>query len=492
MLRRALPRIHSSGRSAVCTRRLFSSTPSEISEPSSLFKVTTLPNGLRIATDGPPGHFSALGFYVDAGSRYEDPSLSGISHLMDRLAFQSTRGISADQMESRLGSLGGNYMCVSSRESIIYQAAVFNHDVEAMFEVLSATVRWPEITEQELQYQKEAAAYEIGEIWQKPELILPELLHMTAFKDNTLGLPLLCPEERLPQITRTDVLRYRQQFYTPQRIVTAFVGVDHNYAVDLAVRQFGDLPRSTVTTTDNSDVVARYSGGVVDMGEMPQQHVPNQPELAHMLFAFEGLSINDPDIYALATLQTLLGGGGSFSAGGPGKGMYSRLYTNVLNRYGFIENCAAFNHSYTDSGLFGITVSCLPSHASLVAPIMCAQLAYCTSKMNGGLTRTDVTRAKNQLRSSLLMNLESKMVELEDVGRQVQVNGTRVPVSEMCDKIDRLTVDDIINVARRVLKGKAHNRGSQSGGPTVVMQGKQGVFGDVLNECKKYDLGART
>ncbi|KAK9485244.1 Metalloenzyme, LuxS/M16 peptidase-like protein [Lipomyces starkeyi] len=452
---------------------------------SSLFRATTLPNGLRVATDGPPGHFSALGLYVDAGSRYEGTSHTGLSHMMDRLAYQTAKGYSADDMQAQLSQLGGNYMCVSSRESIIYQAAVFNKDVASMFELLSATVRWAEVTPEELQIQKETAEYEIGEIWRKPELILPELLHTAAYQSNTLGLPLLCPEDRLPAIRREDVLDYRASYYTPERMVAAFVGVDHDVAVGLAMQQFGDMAKGTIPVHTE---VSQYTGGVMSLGEMEVEHVPNQPDLAHIYIAFEGLSINDPDIYALATLQTLLGGGGSFSAGGPGKGMYSRLYTSVLNRYGFLETCAAFNHSYTDSGLFGVMVACLPSHASLVPAIICSQLAYCMSKFAGGLSKAEVQRAKNQLRSSLLMNLESKMVELEDLGRQVQVSGKKVAVDEMCEKIDRLTVADIINVARRVFRGQVHNVGTSKNGPTIVTQGKEGIFGDVLEECRKYGL----
>lgn len=55
----------------------------------------------------------------------------------------------------------------------------------------------------------------------------------------------------------------------------------------------------------------------------------------HLFFYFgaSGVSWEDPDLYAICTLQMLMGGGGSFSAGGPGKGMHSRLYRNVLNRY---------------------------------------------------------------------------------------------------------------------------------------------------------------
>src|SRR5690606_212604 len=92
---------------------------------------------------------------------------------------------------------------------------------------------------------------------------------------------------------------------------------------------------------------AKYTGGTLLIEDDTQPYT-------HLFVGFEGLSIHDDDIYALATLQLLMGGGSSFSAGGPGKGMYSRLFSNVLNRYNWIESCMSFNHCYSDSGLFGI------------------------------------------------------------------------------------------------------------------------------------------
>lgn len=111
------------------------------------------------------------------------------------------------------------------------------------------------------------------------------------------------------------------------------------------------------------------------------------PEFVHLHIAFEGVATSDPDIYALATLQMLLGGGGSFSAGGPGKGMYSRLYTQVLNQHAHIESCISFNHSYTDSGLFGISASCVPNFAPYLANVLCRQLAQTFTSGQGALTK---------------------------------------------------------------------------------------------------------
>ncbi|KFY28444.1 hypothetical protein V491_00457 [Pseudogymnoascus sp. VKM F-3775] len=537
-------------------------------DPAELDEITTLSNGVRVATEALPGHFSGVGVYIDAGSRYENEHLRGVSHIMDRLAFKSTTKRTSDEMLEALESLGGNIQCASSRESLMYQSATFNSAVPTTVALLAETIRNPLITEEEVQQQLETASYEIGEIWSKPELILPELVHMAAYKDNTLGNPLLCPKERLDKIDKSVIEAYRKAFFKPERIVVAFAGVEHKEAVRLTEQYFGDMkseatpqlfrtgsetsldsaseassssssesasaPPSPVQQSSNllsrlpflknlstsasnqasvlpdlslppsaEQILApsHYTGGFVALPVLPPPINPSLPPLTHIHLAFEALPISSDDIYALATLQTLLGGGGSFSAGGPGKGMYSRLYTNVLNQHGWVESCVAFNHSYTDSGLFGITSSCTPSKVVQMLDVMCRELQALTLE-NGfsALQMIEVNRAKNQLRSSLLMNLESRMVELEDLGRQVQVHGSKVGVKEMCNKIDQLTVQDLRRVARYVLQGLVKNPGQGSGAPTVVLQeGEEGngvkrkqlAWAEIQDRISRWKLGRR-
>ncbi|MCJ1341336.1 Mitochondrial-processing peptidase subunit alpha [Bachmanniomyces sp. S44760] len=551
-------------------------------DPTEFDQITTLPNGLRVATEALPGPFSGVGVYVDAGSRYEDEQLRGVSHIVDRLAFKSTSTRSSDEMLESLETLGGNIQCASSRESLMYQSASFNSSVPTTLGLLAETIRHPLITEQEVQQQLETAEYEIGEIWSKPELILPELVHMAAFKDNTLGNPLLCPQERLPFINRAVVEKYRDTFFKPERIVVAFAGVAHEDALRLTEKYFGDMqgqraenssgtgldmsftnPSSDTHSTSSSSssgsspssssshyntpgsspsstaqsskliskipffknlstsapahasvsdfnisgsspldlsIPSHYTGGFLSLPAIPPPPNPVLPRLSHIHLAFEALPISSDDIYALATLQTLLGGGGSFSAGGPGKGMYSRLYTNVLNQHGWVESCVSFNHAYTDSGLFGISASCSPPKVAQMLEVMCRELQALTLDTGfSALQPAEVNRAKNQLRSSLLMNLESRMVELEDLGRQVQVHGRKVGVKEMCRKIEELTVQDLRRVARRVVGGNANNVGNGSGAPTVVLQeGEQEGFnrrdfqwGEIQERIGRWKLGRR-
>ena len=484
-----------------------------------------------------------MGVYIDAGSRYENEYLRGASHIMDRLAFKSTSKHTADEILEQVENLGGNVQCASSRESMMYQAATFNNAIPNAVGLLAETIRNPKLTEEEIQQQLLTAEYEITEIWAKPELILPELVHTAAFKDNTLGNPLLCPQERLDAIDKNVIDSYRDAFYRPERMVVAFAGVPHSEAIRLAEQHFGDMKKTEMpaisetgsetsagseTASESGESVAssvssmastppqqssklfskipflknlstsaphnasalssvqtplsgddlhrpaHYTGGFLSLPTQPPSPNPMMPAFTHIHLAFEGLPISSDDIYALATLQTLLGGGGSFSAGGPGKGMYSRLYTNVLNQYGWVESCIAFNHSYTDSGLFGIAASCYPGRTAAMLDIMCRELRALTLDTGfAALGEVEVGRAKNQLRSSLLMNLESRMVELEDLGRQVQIHDRKVPVHEMTRKISELTIADLRRVASLVVGGMVDNPGKGSGAPTVVLQEAQ-------------------
>ncbi|GAA5906711.1 hypothetical protein JCM8208_006363 [Rhodotorula glutinis] len=516
-LARAIPR-------APATRPLSTAAPLD---PPDL-KVTTLANGVRVASDPTPGHFVAAGVYVDAGSRYESTRTRGAAHMTDRLAFKSTASRSAEEMTREIEQLGGQFISSSSRETILYQASTYTHSLPSVMSILSDTVLHSHITQDELDIQRDAALWEVGEIKTKPDMILPELLHETAFANNTLGNPLLCPEDRLEAMTPDVIQGFMRTWYRPDRLVVAAAGVEHDALLELADRHFGHVkpvasstssststsssssaprpasaspsapfstsaPSSATVSSSSSDVEsfdylstapARYTGGqlLIEDGEQ---------EFTHVYVGYEGLSIHDEDIYALATLQVLLGGGGSFSAGGPGKGMYSRLYTSVLNQYHAVDFCSAFHHCYLDSGLFGLSISVHPSFLFRTPELIAQQLDAVTRPMGGGIGETELRRARNQLKSSLAMALESRMVQVEDLGRQVQVHDRKISMPEMSALIDRVTLADLFRVANRVLRPSTSalvGDRKRSGEPTVVVQGQLRGLPDVRDALRRRGL----
>jgi len=169
-------------------------------------------------------------------------------------------------------------------------------------------------------------------------------------------------------------------------------------------------------------------------------------------------------------LNTLMGGGASFSAGGPGKGMYTRLYQNILNRMPMVEACSVFNTFYNDTGIFGVYGATDPASMGALVAAVCDEM----KKMGGAISDVELARAKNQLTSSLYMNLESRPVLFEDIGRQVLTYGKRIPPEELVSQISAVTAADLNKVAAVLLKTP----------PTVV------AYGDPT--CvPRYDLIAK-
>ncbi|GAY51205.1 hypothetical protein CUMW_132490, partial [Citrus unshiu] len=108
----------------------------------------------------------------------------------------------------------------------------------------------------------------------------------------------------------------------------------------------------------------------------------------------------------------LLGGGGSFSAGGPGKGVYSRLHRCVLNEIPHVQPFSAFSNIYNHPGIFGIQGT--TGYDSGV---------YFYGITPGEVNQVQLDRAIQSTNSAILMNLESRIAVSEDIDRQGQTHG---------------------------------------------------------------------
>lgn len=185
------------------------------------------------------------------------------------------------------------------------------------------------------------------------------------------------------------------------------------------------------------DISENVDGNFINLQEecdIPIYAAAGLPELAHIVIGLEGTSHQDPDFVASCVLNLMMGGGGSFSAGGPGKGMYTRLYTNVLNQYHWMYSATASNHVYTDTGLFCIHVSAPPQHIGNAVKVITREMVAMASEPGS----EELRRAKTQLQSVLLMNLEARPVVFEDIGRQVLVTGIRKKPEHFMEAIGEL------------------------------------------------------
>ncbi|KAE9614008.1 putative quinol--cytochrome-c reductase, Mitochondrial processing peptidase [Lupinus albus] len=185
---------------------------------------------------------------------------------------------------------------------------------------------------------------DIGEASKNPQDLLLEAIHSAGFS-GALANPLLASESVLNGLNGTVLEAFDN--YTAHRIVLAASGVEHEELLSIAEPLLSDLPSGPCPEEPKSV----YSGG--------DYRCQTESGATHFALAFEfpGGWNNLKDAMVLTVLQILLGGGGSFSVGGPGKGMYSRLYLNVLNNYPSVHSISAFNNIYNNTGIFGIQVT---------------------------------------------------------------------------------------------------------------------------------------
>ncbi|XP_043276457.1 mitochondrial-processing peptidase subunit alpha [Venturia canescens] len=426
-------------------------------------QITVLPNGLKVASENRFGQFCTVGVLIDSGPRFEVAYPSGISHFLEKLAFNSTKNYSSkDDIMLTLEKHGGICDCQASRDTFVYAASAERNGLETVTRILADIVLRPQITDEELDVARQTVEFELDSLLTRPEQepLLIDMIHAAAYRENTLGLPKICPAGNIQMIDRKILLTYLKNHYTPKRMVVAGVGIDHKDLVNAVEKYFmNEKPiweeESSLILDDKSvyrvdESIAQYTGGyIMDECSVPVYAGPSGlPELSHVVVGLEGCSHQDSDFIAMCVLNMMMGGGGSFSAGGPGKGMYTRLYTNVLNRYHWMYSATAYNHAYADTGLFCIHASSTPAHIKEMVEVVVRELVT----MAGNISENELSRAKKQLQSMLLMNLEQRPVVFEDIGRQVLATGSRKRPEYFIQEIDKITKDDVTRVARRLLK----------------------------------------
>uniref|UniRef100_A0A5F5Q2B8 Peptidase, mitochondrial processing subunit alpha n=1 Tax=Equus caballus TaxID=9796 RepID=A0A5F5Q2B8_HORSE len=311
--------------------------------------------------------------------------------------------------------------------------------------------------DEELEMTRMAVQFELEDLNMRPdpEPLLTEMIHEAAYRGNTVGLHRFCPTENVAKIDREVLHSYLRNYYTPDRMVLAAVGVEHSLLVECARKYLlGTRPAwGSGKAVDVDRSVAQYTGGIVklerDMSNVSLGPAPF-PELTHIMIGLESCSFLEGDFIPFAVLNMMMGGGGSFSAGGPGKGMFTRLYLNVLNRHHWMYNATSYHHSYEDTGLLCIHASADPRQVREMVEIITKEFIL----MAGTVDEVELERAKTQLMSMLMMNLESRPVIFEDVGRQVLATCSRKLPQELCALIRNVKPEDIKRVASQMLRRK--------------------------------------
>lgn len=456
-------RIYSTDTTKVPLSKPIADAPSVVfakgSADSDQTHVTTLPDGLRVASEQKFGTFCTVGILVNAGSRHEARYPAGISHFLEKLSFSGSQLYrTKDEIMKAVEDMGGILDCQTSRDTTIFAASVSTEHLQSLVELLGDVVFQPSLPESDIELALGDIEFELQQMDTRPdpEPLMTELIHEAGFNSNTVGLPRYPHSNGLKHLDHKVINKFLRSHFTPKRMVLAGVGVEHDVLCELAEKYVSSKAKNPSWCLDGETAVdesiSQYTGGEVQLKkkfDLTMSVVP-LPELSHVSVGMESVPFTHPDFVPYAVLNMLMGGGGSFSAGGPGKGMFSRLYLNVLNQYHWMYAATAFHHSYDDSGLFCIQASAHPTKIRDAVHVITQEFM----RLTNGVDEQELNRAKTQLKSMLMMNLESRPVVFEDIGRQVLATGERKSAQQLCQMIDSTTNEDILRIVANMLSSR--------------------------------------
>lgn len=395
----------------------------------STVRVTTLANGLRVATDTMPDVQSvSLGCWVGVGTRNESASVNGVAHLVEHMLFKGTQRRSAFRISEEIENVGGQLNAYTTREQTAYYAKVLHEDTALALDIVADMLQHSVMDEEELGRERAVVLQEIGQAADTPDDIIFDHFQATAYPAQALGRPVLGSAEIVGQLPRAALADYVAANYGGPSIVLSAAGrIEHERMVELAEAAFAGLSDRVATPGE----AARYVGG--DFREA------RDLEQMHLVLGFDGVGVHDPDFYAHSVLSTLLGGG-----------MSSRLFQEVREKRGLVYSIYTFTGGYRDGGLFGVYAGTGEDEVTELLPVVCDELA----KVGEDVTEDEVARARAQLKAGTLMALESSMSRCEQLGQQLLVYDRAVPIEEIVSKIDAVDRDTVVAVARRLRRSR--------------------------------------
>jgi len=397
-------------------------------------QVSTLDNGLRVASEKGQGETATVGVWIDAGSRFETEETNGVAHFLEHMSFKGTSKRSRVQLEKEVENLGGHLNAYTSRESTVFYAKVNKKDVPQAMDILADMLTNSTYNDDHVNAERGVILREMQEVNSQLEEVIFERLHETAYRGSMLGKTILGPEENIRNITADQIRDYVAAHYTAPRMVVAGAGaVDHDALVELSDKLLGSVPSTGSRPTElepafftGSDIRVRYD-------DMP---------VAHVAYAFPTAGWTDPDTYPLLVIASLLG---NFERNSTGSAHSSSELIANIAKNDLAHSLSTFNTQYSDTGLFGLYATCDPFACNQLMFEITKAITSCCYNIDAEL----LEGAKNILKMNLLSQHDGSTQICEEIGRQMLTYGRRMHPTEVLARIDAVDENAIKLCANR-------------------------------------------
>jgi predicted Zn-dependent peptidase len=392
------------------------------------YRKSVLPNGIRILTERMPHVRSvAVGVWVETGSRHEPEPRGGVSHLIEHLVFKGTATRTAEVIARTMDSVGGQMDAFTTKENTCFYVQVLDEHLPLAVDLLTDILLHPLFDAEELEREKSVVLQEIRMVEDTPDDVIHDLFAAQVWAGHPLGRPILGTRELVTGFSRDAVADHFAEEYVPPRIVIAVAGnVTHERVVDLFGAGFDGFGREARPRASQAAALT------------PSVNIVHKTlEQVHLVLGFPGLHHAAPERYAMFLLNDIIGGS-----------MSSRLFQEVRERQGLVYSIHSGAQAFLDTGILYVYAATDPQNFSKVLKSILKELR---EVKKSGITAEELKRAKDHLKGSLMLSLESTSSRMNRLAKHELHLGSFLTIDAMLASIDAVRYEEVQALVTEVL-----------------------------------------
>jgi predicted Zn-dependent peptidase len=372
-----------------------------------------------------------MGVWVNVGARDEKAEEGGLSHFLEHMIFKGTKRRTALEIAKEFDAIGGQCNAFTSKENTCYYAKVMDTHLDIMVDLLSDIFLNSVFDPAEVERECQVILQEIKMLEDSPDEQIHVLLAQAVWGNHPLGRSILGTRDTVAGFDSNTIKQCFSRAYQPERIVISAAGnVEHESFVNSIARAF-EVVRKGNSFPERTKPA---------MDWVATAH-PKDLEQVHICLGTEGVHTTDPRRHACALLNVVMGGN-----------MSSRLFQEIRERRGLAYAVYSFVSSYSDSGLMGVYVGVDKANTEEVLRLIMREMGRLKEEPIDG---SELRNAKEHLKGGLYLAAESTDNQMTRIALNEIIFERSVPLQELVDKIEKVTAEDILNLAQDTFQDKA-------------------------------------
>ncbi len=398
-----------------------------------MIEKTVLKNGIRVMTERMESVRSvAIGVWVNAGSVFESDENAGVSHFIEHMLFKGTERRSASDIAAETDAIGANLNAFTAKECTCFHIKALDEDLALAVDMLSDIVLKSTLDPEQMAREKGVVIEEIAMTEDSPEDIVFDRASEQLFKGTSLESEILGTEDTVNALSREDLRAYMAKHYTAENTVISVAGsFDRDALLTLLERHFADIPHSECHPAPPVSVEKGFRTALV------QKDV----EQINLCLALPGAALGTDEYYAQAVLSNALGGS-----------MSSRLFQHIREERGLAYSVYSYPMAYRGAGSLCFYAGCTEGQANEVLSLMLSELS---DVKENGVSETEFVRARQQLKGSYLLGMESTMAHMSALGKNALLLEKEYDLETTLKRIECVTIEAVQEAAERLFTPEA-------------------------------------